>query len=42
MLEILEFCLVIGIVMTIGYTCGALVFRLQEKYYGKNKDEDRG
>ena len=42
MLEMLEFCLVIGIVMTIGYTCGAIVFKLQEKYYGKDKDEHRG
>ena len=39
MLELAKFCLTIGIVMTIGYTCGALAFRMQEKYYGKEKDE---
>ena len=38
MLQILEFCLVIGIVMTLGYTCGGLMFRLMEKYYDKKND----
>ena len=38
MLEILQFCLVIGAIMTIGYTCGALAFRLTEEYYGKKDD----
>jgi len=38
MLQMLEFCLVIGIVMTIGFTCGGVIFRLMEKYYGKTND----
>jgi len=42
MVKLLEFCLSIGIVMVFGYTCGAMAFRLQEKYYGKNKDDHRG
>ncbi len=42
MIKLLEFCLSIGIVMVFGYTCGALAFKLQEKYYGKGKDEGRG
>lgn len=39
MLEMVKFCLTIGVVMTIGYACGAIAFRLQEKYYGKEKNE---
>ena len=42
MIKLLEFCLVIGMVMTLGYTCGVLAFKLQEKYYGKDEDEGRG
>ncbi len=38
MLQILEFCLVIGVIMTIGYTCSALAFRLMEKKNGKKDD----
>ena len=41
MIKLLEFCLAVGAVMTFGYMCGILVFRLQEKYYGKNKNERR-
>ena len=41
MIKLLEFCLVIGIVMVFGYTCGAMAFRLQEMYYGKDKNERR-
>ncbi len=38
MLQMLEFCLVIGIVMTLGYTFGGIVFRLMEKYHAKKND----
>ena len=42
MIKLLEFCVVVGAVMSFGYMCGLVTFRLQEKYYGKKDDESRG
>jgi hypothetical protein len=38
MLQMLEFSLVIGIIMILGYTFGGIVFRLMEKYHAKKND----
>jgi hypothetical protein len=34
----IEFFLVISMIMTLGYGCGVIGFRLLEKYYGKKDD----
>jgi hypothetical protein len=41
MLEMIEFGLVIAMIMVFGYCCGALAFKLQERYYGKDDDDGR-
>lgn len=38
MLKLIEFCLVIGVVMTIAYIGTVIAIRLSEKYYEKKDD----